>query len=265
MVAKYNDKIFLQTEVCKICDSSEQIEDGCIYNILTHQTPKCPLIRHNQKTDITEITNGILLIDTTERITILDSCENSKIITDPTIIELGNCTIKIRNFTFHGKNQTIKQNEYLVPIYGKPLQIANDPSIEEEYNLLEIKNLDKIKSIQLIMRSFNILGILGGTFLLVLTTISLLISYAIHRRTSSKLKKTAGIPELLNVQKPEDNSTGGTHNSLAGTTVTPVSASRLHPFKSQSRSINGLAGEALHPEVPPEGQSINPKPIQRIR
>ncbi|XP_062552137.1 uncharacterized protein LOC134217412 [Armigeres subalbatus] len=43
LVAKHGNLIYAQTTKCDICEGTKLIEDECIHNILTHQTPKCTL------------------------------------------------------------------------------------------------------------------------------------------------------------------------------------------------------------------------------
>ncbi|XP_062539339.1 uncharacterized protein LOC134207623 isoform X1 [Armigeres subalbatus] len=48
LVAKHGNLIYAQTTKCDICEGTKLIEDECIYNILTHQTPKCTLKTHKK-------------------------------------------------------------------------------------------------------------------------------------------------------------------------------------------------------------------------
>ncbi|XP_062558087.1 uncharacterized protein LOC134222963 [Armigeres subalbatus] len=68
LVAKHGNLIYAQTTKCDICEGTKLIEDECIYNILTHQTPKCTLVSTIQGFQAKEITDGVILIDTTENI-----------------------------------------------------------------------------------------------------------------------------------------------------------------------------------------------------
>ncbi|XP_062544497.1 uncharacterized protein LOC134211534 [Armigeres subalbatus] len=48
LVAKHGNLIYAQTTKCDICEGTKLIEDECIHNILTHQTPKCTLKTHKK-------------------------------------------------------------------------------------------------------------------------------------------------------------------------------------------------------------------------
>lgn len=140
-VAKNGNRIFRQNKICEICEPTWPIEDQCIFNILVHKTPICPIRTTFQKWSAKEILPGIILLDTQKPITVYDSCGIAKNISIPTIIEAENCTIKLKNLTFNSR-PIITHNEYLIPTYGKFPKKTED--FEEDVVLVKINNLEKL-------------------------------------------------------------------------------------------------------------------------
>lgn len=196
LVAKHGNLIYAQTEKCDICDGIKPIEDECIYNILTHQSPKCSFVSTKRGFQAKEITDSVILIDTTENIEVNDSCGDSRIITEPTIIEIGNCTIRARNFTFSGKIDVISQDNYLIPIYSKPLQKPNYTFKEEENVMLRIQNLEELSEIQLSLNSTHKRVTFGGLALLVLISLWFVIVF-LYKTTHNKDAKENHVDALL--------------------------------------------------------------------
>ena len=217
LVAKHGNLIYAQTTKCDICEGNKLIEDECIYNILTHQTPKCPLVSTKQRFQVKEVIDGVILIDTAENIEVNDSCGDSRIITEPTIIEIGNCTIRARNFTFSGKIDVISQENYLIPIYSKPLQKANYTYNEEENFMLRIQNLEELSEIQLSLNSTHKRVTFGGLALLVLTFLCFVIAF-LYKKTHNKDTKENHVDALLLRAKNlgEVEATGGSNTQTEG-------------------------------------------------
>lgn len=211
LVAKHGNSIYYQSTECDICDNNHLLEDTCIYNILTHQTPTCPLIRTKQATVIKEIKKGIILLDTVENIKVEDSCGNSRMVREATIIESGNCTIKIRNLTFYGQPEVIHQEEYLIPIYSKPLQKGNLSIPHDEDTMLQFQNLEEISEVQLSLNHLQRQITIGGTTLLALTLVCFFILYFYKKAKAAGTNETIGCsPKLFAAKKAQDNVSSNT-------------------------------------------------------
>lgn len=241
MVAKHGNRIYSQTSKCNICEPNNLIEDDCIYKILTHQKPKCPLVKTKQAFQVKEITKGLILVDTTEKTVVRDSCGNSRIISEATMIEVGNCTVKIRNFTFSGQLKVISQGEYLIPIYSKPLPTANLTTDDEDNTtILRIQNLEKLSEIQLsnhVQKQVTF----GGVTLLVVMFVCFFSIY-LYKKNCIKLRGTENIepPQLLRAEQTQDPTvdtsitTDKSENKKLRFTTTP----RFELLKHQTRTLD---------------------------
>lgn len=157
-VANNQHTFYEQKERCFICNNNFPLNDDCIFNILTNQRAKCPMLKQPDQPIIKEISDGTILIDTHKAVHILDSCGDSKIISVPTIIETGNCTITVQNLTFKGNSKSISQHEYLTPIFGKEIEIFKQKTDIEEIHQMNLNNLEEIQRLKLHMNSSQTLG-----------------------------------------------------------------------------------------------------------
>lgn len=203
MVTKHGNVVYYQPTECDICDNDYPIEDECIYKILTQQKPTCPLIKSKQTTQIKEIKQGIILIDTTETMEVKDSCGNSRMVNDATIIETENCTIKVRNFTFHGQPDETHQDEYLIPIYSKPLPEGNLTIPDDESLILRIQNLEELSEVQLSSHNTHQWVTIGGSTLLILTFVCFFSIY-LYKKARKRKDATKITPQFLTATGIED-------------------------------------------------------------
>lgn len=194
-VAKYQNRIIPQRIKCKICDNSIPLEDECIYRILTHQKPKCPITRTDQPTRIKEIIRGIIFIDTETKLEISSSCGDSRVISDPTVIEMENCTINVLNYTFNSEERFRPQHEYLVPTYNKQPETVNDIyDVPEE---LKIDNLKFLKEIQSSTELYKRMTLVGGTTIVaIIIIISFLFLVIIVRKKKTEQAKDITVKPL---------------------------------------------------------------------
>lgn len=206
LVAKHGNTVYYQQSRCNICDNSNLIEDDCIYNILTQQTPTCKMMKTKQTTTVKEITQGVILIDPTETVEIKDSCGNSRMVREAIIIETTNCTIKIRNLTFNGKPDVTHQKEYLIPIYSKPLQNGNLSEIDTEDDRLQFQNLEDLNEVQLSLDNFKRRLTIGGGSLLALTILCFFTLFFFYKKATSRMEDKAlgTLPELRTVIQTKD-------------------------------------------------------------
>ena len=187
LVAKHGDIIYKQTQLCDICEATTPIEDECIYNLLNHQTPKCVLRSVKQPIRVKEIKKGIILVDTNQKVLISDSCNSSRLVNTPTIIEVRNCTVKVMNLTYNKQLQWASQDEYLLPIYGTKLKQLNYTEEPNEITNLKIENLHRLQNIKLDLYRSRKATAIGGGALLTLILLCSFIVYFINRR--SKIQK----------------------------------------------------------------------------
>lgn len=174
-VARYQQTFFEQRERCFLCSNNLPVNDDCIFNILTNQRAKCLMHKQPERPIIKEIGTGTILIDTHKPVHILDSCGDSQILSVPTIIETGNCTVTVQNLTFRSNSKTISKPEYLTPIFGKEIEpIKHTPDIEEIHQM-NINNLEEIQRLKLHMIGSQTLGGLVITSTLLLSLIILCI------------------------------------------------------------------------------------------
>lgn len=213
LVAKHGTLIYSQSSKCDICESENLVEDDCIYKILTHQPPACQFTRTKQTVQIKEVMTGIILVDTATTMEVKDSCGDSRIISDATIIETESCTIKIRNYTFSGKPKMTFQEEYLIPIYSKPLQNLNYSNDDEEESILRIQNLETLEEIQISLDRTQTWVTIGGVITLILIVVCLFTAFS-YRTTKNKIStedndKTPQVITLKNInteEQPADTS-----------------------------------------------------------
>lgn len=208
LVAKHGDIIYKQTQLCDICDETTLIDDECIHGLLNHLTPRCVLKPARQPIRIVEIKRGIVLIDTNKNVLISDSCNGSRLINTPTIIETNNCTIKVMNYTFNNQNHPTTQEEYLIPIYGKRLTQLNLTAENNDFTHIKLDNLDKLQEIKLdLHHTKRTTAIWGGT-LLIITIVCSFVTYIINRKTRAKQRTTLEIQHptetTLEIQHPTE-------------------------------------------------------------
>lgn len=209
LVAKRHDKIFVQQTKCKICEDTTPLRDECIFNMLTHLTPRCHLTRQPHSIRIKEVLKGIILIDTNTNILVSDSCGKKKIINEPTIIEVNECKVQILNYTFTRDPQQTFNTEYLAPIYGNALQTIK-PTLEAEIEPLHIDKIRELQKVQLRLDQTEKHFSYGAVTLIILLTIYgsfRLVKYNIRKR---RVKETIS-PNLFQrkqnhePEKQEDN------------------------------------------------------------
>ncbi|XP_055620022.1 uncharacterized protein LOC129764691 [Toxorhynchites rutilus septentrionalis] len=193
LVAKHGDIIYRQSELCDICEATTLLEDDCIYNLLNHQTPKCIIKPVRQPIRVEEIKKGVILVDTNKNVLISDSCNNSRLINTPTIIETNNCTIKVMNITFNNQVTFGNSEEYLLPIYGNKLIQLNYTEENNEINHLKLENLNSLQDIKLDLHRSKRTTTIGGGVLLMLIIICSFTIYIIDRRFKAKERATLEI------------------------------------------------------------------------
>lgn len=157
-VANHQQTFYEQKERCFICDNYYPVNDECIFNILTNQRARCSTYNQPDQPIIKEISIGTILIDTDKTLHIGDSCGDSRIISAPTIIETGNCTVTVQNFTFKSNPKTSEQHEYLTPIFGKEIIITKQKTGIDEVHQMNLDNLEEIKNLKLHMTGSQIIG-----------------------------------------------------------------------------------------------------------
>lgn len=234
-VAKNQNRIIPQHSKCKICDDSLTLEDECIYKILTHQKPKCSMIKTERQTRIKEIMRGIIFIDTKTKLEVFSSCGDSRVVSEPTVIETENCTINVLNYTFHSEEQFKLKQEYLVPTYNKQPETVND--VYDEPEELKIDNLKFLEEVQLYQRT-TVVG--GTTIILTIIIISFLFLVIIIRKNKSKQAKDI-------TKKPLDDSGNEEVETAEGKprAIRFIKLPALSSLSSQPRTVNNLGREEL--------------------
>lgn len=224
LVAKHGSTIYYQSTRCDICDNANLIEDDCIYNILNHQTPTCPMTKAGQVTQVKEVTQGIILLDTNENIEVKDSCGNSRLVSEATIVEIQNCTVKIRNYTFHGQPDITHQEEYLIPIYSKPLRTGNFTNLDDESPMLQFQNLEKLKEVQLSLNHLRHGVTFGGATLVAITFLCVFFVYLYKQIRPTVDKKAAEfLPELLTATRVDERTD---NESIPSINISPEKTDR---------------------------------------
>lgn len=233
-VAKNGNQIFLQTTDCDICEGNNFIRDKCVYHILTHQKPTCPLMKTKQTPQITEVTNGLILIDTLDNIEINDSCGDSRMVKEATIVETGNCSITIKNITYSGTARYFQNEEYLAPIYTKELQTTNYTDEGKEMLHFKIQNLEELQDVKFSAHQTQIRIISGGLLLLILTSLYLFLRRFSKERTSERRNrnKDAQTPQLQSIAIMDDKPKADIGKSKLESIPLP----RLKLFEDEQRS-----------------------------
>lgn len=90
------------------------------------------MIKQPEEPIIKEVNPGTILVDTHKAVTIWDSCGESQIISTPTVVEAGNCTITVRNLTFKGNIKVVNQHTYHTPIFGKEIETVKQKGDSED-------------------------------------------------------------------------------------------------------------------------------------
>lgn len=210
-VTRNRDTIYEQTDFCVLCESSHQLQDNCIFNIMTNRKAKCSTVA--TQTRVSEIKPGVVLVDTNTAIEIRDSCSDNRMISTPTIVETGNCTVKILNFTFGNTAEEVDQPDYFIPLFGNKVEIDKHyPSIEEIHHL-NLKNIDELTEVKLRLSHQTAIGTTATATLVVL----LLILLYFHRRRNtiqgheiSELPQTTQEVNLQTFEENTETSSGST-------------------------------------------------------
>lgn len=177
-----------------------------------------------------------------ESTAITDSCGNSRIINEATIIETGNCTVKIRNYTFSGKSHLTHQDEYLVPIYSKPLQHFNYTKNDEDNLDLRIQNLEELNEIQISTNHVQKRVTFGGLTLVTLTLVCFFFAflYKKHRAKTAK-KHEVKLPELVKAEQVKGTTTDEntlTEDPSRNKTQKHGTTPRFELLKNQTRTLD---------------------------
>lgn len=237
-VAKKQHIIIRQKKKCKICDESTPLEDECIYNILTHQKPKCSMIRTEQQTSIKEIMRGIIFIDTKTNLEVYSSCGDSRVLSEPTVIETKNCTINVLNYTFHSEERFIPKEEYLVPTYNKQPETVNN--VYDQPEDISIHNLKYLKEIQLTTQLYQRTTIAGGTTIIIaIIMISFLFLVITIRKKKHKQAKDI-------TRKPQDDSGHAREKTDEGKpkTIRFIKIPALSSSRSQPKTTSNPGGDS---------------------
>lgn len=176
-VTKHQQTFYEQKERCLICENTYPVNDECIFNILINRKAKCYTTKQPDQPIIKEINSGTILINSHTAVNVLDSCGDSRIISTPVIIETGNCTVTVQNFTFSNTFKTMKQYEYLTPIFGKEIELTKQSLNIEDIHQMNIDNLEAIQNLKLRMTSSQTIG---GTVIASIVLLPLII-FCIHR------------------------------------------------------------------------------------
>lgn len=206
LVAKRQNRVIPQQKIFKICEETMPLEDDCIYRILTHQKPKCVMKKTKRKTWIKEIMRGIVLVDTHTNLQVSSSCGNSRIVAEPIIIETGNCTINILNYTFHREEHFAPKEEYIVPTYNRKPETVNNPY--DQMDTISIDNLQYLEEIRLTTQQYRRNTIIGGTVFIIII-VSLLFLTAIIRKKNDNLVKITSEKPLDDPENAERKATEG--------------------------------------------------------
>lgn len=157
-VANHQQTFYEQKERCFICVNDYPVTDECVFNILVNQKAKCPMHKQPDQPIVKEISTGTVLINTHKAVHIFDSCGDSRIVSTPTIIETGNCTVTVQNLTFKGSPKSLKQHEYLTPIFGKEIEVTQHRLDIEEVHEMNLNNLEEIRKLKLHITGSQALG-----------------------------------------------------------------------------------------------------------
>lgn len=239
LVAKRQNRIIPLRERCKICDEATPLEDECVYRILTHQKPRCTMGKAEQRISVKEIIRGIIFIDTNTNIEVFSSCGDSRVLSEPTVIETENCTVTVLNHTFHREEQFAPREEYLVPTYNKKPEKVNN--LYEDVEDIHIDNLEYLKEIHLTTQMYHRTTIIGGTLIIIIIiTVSLLfVASNIRRKKFKQAKDFTG--ELQDdSQNAEEGTVEGKPKAIRFIELPPDSSPKCQP-----RTVNNLRGEEL--------------------
>jgi len=138
---------------------------------------------------------GVILIDTTLGVPVIDSCSNSQIIAVPTLIETGNCTVKILNSTFTAHIDVLDQEDYFLPLTGSKTEITlNKPSIQDLHTM-HISNIHQLHTITLRLRTHTI----AGGILIVVLTGFLITAFCIYKHKTKHAEKKMSTEAIHNI------------------------------------------------------------------
>lgn len=170
-IAAHQQTFYEQKERCYICVNDNPVNDECVFNILVNQKARCRMHKQSDQPIVKELNAGTILINTDTAVHILDSCGDSRIVSSPTIVEAGNCTITVQNTTFKGNPKAIKQQEYFTPIFGKEIEVSKRNTNIEEVHQMNLQNLEEIRKLKLHIAGSHMLGAIALASLILLPLI----------------------------------------------------------------------------------------------
>lgn len=237
-VAKFKRSIYKQTGQCVLCDNTHKLNDGCIFSILTNQPAKCDMFKDSNRIVVKEITPGTVLLDSTSRVHVSDSCGDDRIIAAPMIIETENCTVTILNRTFTQNLQTLSSPEFSTPIFGKQIEPRNQLPDIEEIHQVNMENLEEITRIRLQLFKSQTIG--GLTIASI--TIFLLIVVYLHRYKNHWQGKASNT-------KPEDAKIKVPTRDMTTSEETPVPSKFSIIPELQTLGNHKKSSEDIHKTV----------------
>lgn len=190
-----------------------------------------------RKTWIKEIMRGIILVDTHTNLQVSSSCGNSRIVAEPIIIETGNCTINILNYTFHREEHFEPKEEYIVPTYNRKPETVNNPY--DQMDTISIDNLQYLEEIRLTTQQYRRNTIIGGTVFIIII-VSLLFLTAIIRKKNDNLVKITSEKPLDDPENAEGKATEGIPEAIRFVNLPATSLPVSRP-----RTIDNPRGEEL--------------------
>lgn len=178
---------------------------------------------------------------------------------DATIVDTGNCTIRIRNLTFSGKPDVIHQDEFLVPIYSKPLQNTSFISNDEENFKLRILNFEELSEVQISLNQTHGWVTFGGAILLALTFLCSIAYF--YRKVQAKFneEKRLQLPELTIVKPLGDDETTSEVAKVTPSTVTREPqhmTSSTDILKHQPRTLDTYGGRRYEGTCPSDHANV---------
>lgn len=124
--------IISNTKYCYLRNLQNINNDKCFRNILSNQNSTCKYVNPIIKTQIDQINNNIILIQSCHNLEVKSNCNFERNLTGHFLIKLNNCQIRINGIIYENLNTIFKEEETVQLLYGLDIR-------EEHINTIILK------------------------------------------------------------------------------------------------------------------------------
>lgn len=182
---------------------------SCTKSLINKRYEYCSKQR-SSKYEIVEITPNMIIVKNAENVSLIDGNNKNIILNNNYIIYYSNCTLKINNVMFSNKEIVTNKNT-IIPIYSKPENVNFTINLDD-IHLKQIENVEKIKEVDVNLKSNSIISYSTLSFMIISLSICLilyLMKIKKYKIRFPKSKKNKNVKEIMNAQESIELKEGG--------------------------------------------------------